>query len=787
MSESASPGVVRFVESGILGADPVPWLLASSEPYAVWVALRELTDSGEGAVADAHAAVLSDPDFERLVEDLPRWGESDFPGHHSPQFLPNRLNLLADMGVGAGDDARIENLLDEMLSHQASDGRFLSFGRYPSTAEPEWGSLPCDTNAITDVLQRFGRADDPRVARAFARMVADAAATPQGRAWQCVSEAGSKFRGPGRRADACPQVTLEGLRAISHLDPSDRPRWVLEAARTSLEVWRRRTEERPYMFGHGFQFKSVKWPNFWYDLLWVLETVGRYPGLWRGSTARAEDRLALAEMAACLVAYNFEDDHVTPRRTYKGFERYSFGQKAKPSPFATARSLVALARLADLADEIAAVDVLSLPSSKGGTGSPLPPKGGEESPATCITPAPRPYALERVLPRILQRQHLDVSWEPASIESVVADVVALHATHMASAYVSLQARLPGFTKGVLEDSLYSRRSLVRFRGMRGALYLVRRDLLPVVWGATNRAVVRYARRLAEDRGLTPEAYEAQSARVLCALQDAPLSSRELRARVDDRAGPPVDLGAVLTLMSAECLILRDRPPLGWLDRQTVWTTFSAALPNVRLDTLDELDARARLLVAYVRAFGPATARDAAWWTGISPDHVRRTVDRLEDELVEVAIAGWDEVYLMHAADVEELERATLLANPAVSLLPALDPLLMGYANRARLLGDSARPYVFDASGNATSTVVAEGRVVGVWEAAQARRDPTHAEARVLVHLFEPQPPRTQDAIEARAAALGRFWFDAEVPVVFEPRMTPLAERPAGSFVHPLGT
>jgi hypothetical protein len=783
MSESASPGVGRLVESGIFSADPVPWLLASTEPSAVWVTLSELADAGADAVADAHAAVLADADFPRLVDELPGWGDGDFPGHHSPQFLPNRLNLLADMGVGARDDARIETLLDEMLAHQAADGRFLSFGAYPANAEPEWGSLPCDTNAITDVLQRFGRGGDPRVVRALAGIASDTVVTPQGRAWQCASEPGSKFRGPGRRADACPQVTLEGLRALSHLDASARPRWVLEAARTSLEVWRRRTEERPYMFGHGFQFKSVKWPNFWYDLLWVLETVGRYPGLWRGPTARAEDRAALAEMAACLVAYNFEDDHVTPRRTYKGFERYSFGQKKKPSPFATARSLVALTRLVDLADEIAAVDVLSLPSSKGGTGSPLPPKGGEAPSPTCVTPAPRPYALERVLPRVLQRHHLDVSWEPASIESVVADTVALHATHMASAYVSLQARLPGFTKGVLDDALYSRRSLVRFRGMRGALYLIRRDLLPVVWGATNRAVVRYARRFAEDHGLSPEAYEAACPRVLEALAEGPLTSRELRVRMDARPRS-ADLGAVLTLMSAECLILRDQPPGGWLDRQTVWTTFSAALPDVRLDTLDELDARARLLVAYVRAFGPATSRDAAWWTGISPDHVRRTVGRLEDELVEVAITGSEEVYLMHAADVDELERATLLSNPAVSLLPALDPLLMGYANRARLLEDAARPFVFDAGGNATSTVIADGRVVGVWEAAGAGGS-ADSEPCVLLHLLEPQPPRVGDAIEARAAALGRFWFDAEVPVVFEPQMAPLAERPAGSYVRPL--
>ena len=437
MSESLSPGVGRFIECGVFATDPMPWLLASAESYAAWAALTGLMSADDAAIDSAHAAVLADAEVGQLLVDLPGWGDSDFPGHHSPQFLPNRLNLLADMGVGAGDDDRVETLLDEMLCHQAPDGRFLAFGRYPSGAEAEWGSLPCDTNAITDVLLRFGRGADPRVQRALDRIVADAASTPQGRAWQCVSEPVSKFRGPGRKADACPQVTLEGLRAISHLEPAARPDWVLAAARTPLEVWRRRTDERPYMFGHGFQFKSVKWPNFWYDVLWVLETVGRYPGLWRGSRAREADRQSLAEMAACLIAYNFDggqDGRVIPRRTYRGFERLSFGQKAKPSPFATARALIALARLAELAEEIASVDVLALPSSKGGTGSPLPPKDGETEPI-CLTPAPRPYALERVLPRVLTRQHLARFWFDAEAPVVLVQGMTPLANRPAGGYV----------------------------------------------------------------------------------------------------------------------------------------------------------------------------------------------------------------------------------------------------------------------------------------------------------------------------------------------------------------
>lgn len=78
----------------------------------------------------------------------------------------------------------------------------------------------------------------------------------------------------------------------------------------------------------------------------VLDALGRYPALWRGAQADPADRLALAELAACLVGYNLSPDGaVTPRSTYQGFASMSFGQKKRPSGFATARVLAVLHRI----------------------------------------------------------------------------------------------------------------------------------------------------------------------------------------------------------------------------------------------------------------------------------------------------------------------------------------------------------------------------------------------------------------------------------------------------------
>lgn len=361
----------------LFSADPLPSLLDGDEPAARWIALTGLLDrvADDPEVVSAHAAVLADAGTQELLGRLQAWDvETPQSGHDKPAYGPNLLGLLGDMGVTPQDDAQFARVLLGMLEHQDAEGRFQSFGRWHDQDEPVWGALLCDAHAIAETLARFGHACDPRVQRAFERMVADLVDTRQGRAWPCRPDPVIAFRGPGNRLDFCPQVTLEALRAFSYLPANERPREVVEAGRVSLRAWRNRGVEKPYMFGHGRQFKRGKWPQTWYSAFEAVDVLGRYPELWEGPSAAPEDRRALAEIAACLVAYDVNaEGMVVPRSCFKGYESFSFGQKKKASPFATARVAVALRRLNALADEIESVDVLGLPSSKGGTGTALPP------------------------------------------------------------------------------------------------------------------------------------------------------------------------------------------------------------------------------------------------------------------------------------------------------------------------------------------------------------------------------------------------------------------------------
>ena len=582
MDTAGTPDTVRvLVEAGCLGADPVPWLLDSNEPYAVWAALTGVlgATAGDPAVEAAHLAVLASESVQKLVGELPTRPSPSTTDHHSPSFLPNRLNLLAEMGVARGDFEQLDAVLDRLLAAQDRAGRFRVSG--PTRPRPNVDSHRCDNNAIVEVLARFGYAEEPGVARALARVASDAVASTQGSGWCCVPDRQPVLRLPGRRDPACPQITLEGLRCIAMLPAQRRPRVAIEAARTPLEIWRRRTDERPYQFGHGYQFKTVKWPSFWYDVLSVLDAMGRYPDLWRGPEARDEDRQSLAELAACLIAYNTDSTgRVTPRRVHRGYEQFSFGLKTAPSPFATARMLTVLARFPDLAEQICAVDAQALPSSKGGSGTVVPPEQQPPTsvPEACPMPSIPTYDPARVLPRVLARHHLDRSWEQQSPESIVADVGGLVAIDPATPYLSLAARIPGFDPAKLEQSLDRRHSLVRWRGMRGVLQAFRRDFVPVVFAATSPQVIRYARTYAKSQGVDPEDYETLAAQVLEACASEALSRAELRKRLQ----PPVDLGAVLSLMTAEGVLVRSHPEQGRTSRRMTYAPRAGGLAGCRV-------------------------------------------------------------------------------------------------------------------------------------------------------------------------------------------------------------
>ena len=123
--------------------------------------------------------------------------------------------------------------------------------------------------------------------------------------------------------------------------------------------------------------------------------------------------------------------------------------------------------------------------------------------------------------------------------------------------------------------------------------------------------------------------------------------------------------------------------------------------------------------------------------------VQRSLEALEDEIVEVVVEGDDAPMLMHVADAEELEWAALMASPgglgAAGQRPAArglrGPLALRRRRRAALRRSTQ-------AGNAAPTVIVDGRVVAVWDVL-----PRTTKADALEVASSPLPRSSGDAAE----------------------------------------
>jgi hypothetical protein len=376
----------------------------------------------------------------------------------------------------------------------------------------------------------------------------------------------------------------------------------------------------------------------------------------------------------------------------------------------------------------------------------------------------------------LARQHLRDDALATDVVQVARDLVGLHGTSAPNPYLQLQVRVSGFERSMLDRELYERRSLVRMRCMRGTLFVLPLDLLPIAWAATRSRVLDASTAYLASQGLTGMSYERWAGRIEDLLAGRALSATEVRSAL--QAAKDIPVPAVLNQMCDEGRLLRDRPVAGWRDARNTYRRFLEALPQVQLDGSSPTEATTQLVERYVARYGPVRLEDIAWWTGLGIDRGRTALAELDDRVIPVQVPGWDGDHVVVRADLDRMLHTPAPRRTQLSMLANLDPYTMGFRQRTRMLDAARYQFVYDRGGNATSVVLVDGRVVGVWDVDSHRR-----EARF--HLFVTLANALEERVRAELAAMGAVITGSAVTVSRSDRMTPLTEQRAGWFVKPL--
>jgi hypothetical protein len=90
----------------------------------------------------------------------------------------------------------------------------------------------------------------------------------------------------------------------------------------------------------------------------------------------------------------------------------------------------------------------------------------------------------------------------SSIEEIASEVVGLHNTSPIGPYLSLRARLPGFSRADLGALMWDSWRLARFRAMRLTMFVLPHDLLEIAAAATRHFSDSLAARWLRDSGLS---------------------------------------------------------------------------------------------------------------------------------------------------------------------------------------------------------------------------------------------------------------------------------------------
>jgi len=373
---------------------------------------------------------------------------------------------------------------------------------------------------------------------------------------------------------------------------------------------------------------------------------------------------------------------------------------------------------------------------------------------------------------VLKKQHLSDDSKMGDVVQIAKDIGGLHGTSATGPFLSLFARSHSFRRDELAVEMSQKKSLARIRYVRNTIYVLPKEFIPVAFAATSQMAELTSTRYSQYLGITPTQYGRIANKILKILKGRGLATREIKKKLRTS----INLAPIVNLMCDKGLLVRSLPREGWKSTQHTYFLFEDYYPDLDLSSYEEKEARRKIIEQYLDSFGPVSEQDIAWWTGFPKSQVKEILEDLGDGVSSVKIPELESSYLVRSSERDALLSIEPPEYPVVNVLPSLDPYTMGYKDRNRYLHPKHHKMVFDRSGNATSIILLDGQVVGIWDL---------EELLVKIFYLKDVGKDIQKKVRTRASDIGKFIAGKPVQFKVCGSMVPLAKRTAGSFMSPL--
>ena len=302
-------------------------LYARSEDWLKYAIQINLLHSLKEDQAELLKSALQDEKIQRALQDIATYHDTLVTSHKNPMLPIQRLLLLLDLGFDM-DVPEIKMAIDEILAHRDENGVYQSMTNVPKhfggTGEDTFSWCLCDAPLLLLALLKAGVEYKERIKPGVDYLVS----LCRENGFPCaVSPELGRFRGPGRKDDCCPYATLIMADLLSYI-PEYRDS---ETARTSVQsllyLWETSLSQHPYMFYMGTDFRKLKAPSCWYDIVSVTGVLSKYPFVHTDSR--------FLEMIDLIKRKQDENGFFTPESIYTKLTGWDFSQKKTASPYLT--------------------------------------------------------------------------------------------------------------------------------------------------------------------------------------------------------------------------------------------------------------------------------------------------------------------------------------------------------------------------------------------------------------------------------------------------------------------
>lgn len=309
--------------------ESIDWLL-NGPAYIHYLTKRDLLK--ETDLENERSLMLEDQRISSLIDNVKKWPWTPLGRHNDAKHQLHKFVFLSELGIQGELDHVCDSILSTMDPGSPPRINTKLYKRWMGRDGEEYLWFLCDAPLQLYALAGLGFRDNDMVLKAVDML----ASHVKENGWRCISdESLGSFKGPGPRESVCPYSTLLMMRLLSRFRDQSYDKVSRIGAEALLQRWELKGTEKPFLFGIGTDFRKLKAPLIWYDILHMTEVLSHFDFVHR------DDRFR--EMIETILSKEIEGRY-RPESVWMAWKDWDMGQKKVPSYYITYKVLGILER-----------------------------------------------------------------------------------------------------------------------------------------------------------------------------------------------------------------------------------------------------------------------------------------------------------------------------------------------------------------------------------------------------------------------------------------------------------